>query len=580
MSSQALVGKAQVPSDLSSAHRGVHYPLSLSSEAERGTDYEWMKDLKEPNFDGRLSPEVAAALERYRSDPGMRATLQVWLRRAGRYEAKIREVLEDEGLPSDLVYVAFVESGLDPVVRSRAAAVGMWQFVKRTGAHYGLRIDREVDERRDPILATRAAARFLRELHSKLGSWELAFAAYNMGYYGLTKSMRKYNSNDFWFLARMESGIPNETRHYVARIVAVALAAKNLERLSFPEVDKLEPWAYDEVQVPPGSHLKHIARAAHTSVEVLEHLNPSLKKKSTPSDTVYAVRIPEKKSVLFMETWSKIRRTLPSHRIHKVLFGETLDAIASRYGVAIARIRDLNPISLRLPLEPGTRIVVPKNRPRDPAEVDTEPVVVTVPDTEFNYPNRTRVFYEVTSRDSCARIATFFGVQDEEIARWNNVQAHTPLQPGMILQLFVDKGFDLSTALLLREEEVKPLTVGSDAFFAHHESQRGRVRINYAVKDGDTLTGLAKHFELEPASIARINRFSRNTTLKAGEEIVLYVPKEKAPPGSIVTGDEPLESAPTETEDASEEASERAEGDDEDETSEATSRKASQANAG
>ncbi len=522
---------AQGPTELQSAHHGVHYPLSLTSEAEAATEYEWMKDLHAPAFSARLSPEVADALERYRSDPGMRATLKVWLRRAGRYEAKLREVLKEEGVPEDLVYVAFVESGLDPVVKSRAAAVGMWQFVKRTGAHYGLRIDREIDERRDPILATRAAARFLRELHSKLGSWELAFAAYNMGYFGLTKSIRKYNSNDFWFLARMESGIPNETRHYVARIVAVAFAAKNVDALSLPDIDELDPWHFDEVEVPPGSHLKHIARAAHTSVEVLEHLNPSLKRKRTPEDTTYKVRIPQGKSVVFMETWSKIRQRNMAHRIHKVRFGETVDAIASRYGVAIARIRELNPISLRLPLEPGTCIVVPKNPPREPAEEDTTPVVVTIADGHFSYPDRERVFYEVTSRDDAGRIARFFGVAIEDLARWNNIRPNAPLQAGMVLQIFVDKSFDLSTALVLRESEVTPLVVGSDDFFAHHEAQRGRVRILYTVKDGDTLTGLAKHFELEAASIARINRFSRNTTLKAGEEIILYVPKEKVPPG-------------------------------------------------
>ena len=134
-----------------------------------------------------------------------------WWSRYGRFGEMIDEVLEEAGMPRDLRCVAMAESGFDPTARSRAGAAGMWQFVRGTGAEFGLDHTHWVDERLDPERATRAAAAYLGRLHARFGSWELALAGYNMGYGALLRSMRKYNTNDFWELSRIEAGLPFET---------------------------------------------------------------------------------------------------------------------------------------------------------------------------------------------------------------------------------------------------------------------------------------------------------------------------------------------------------------------------------
>ena len=129
----------------------------------------------------------------------------------------MRRVLREQGLPEDLIWVSLVESGFDPAIRSPAGAAGLWQLMPDGARIYGLVVDRWIDERLDPERSTDAAARYLADLHRRFGAWELALAAYNMGYGGLLAAIRKYNTNDYWELSRFESGIPFETALYVPR---------------------------------------------------------------------------------------------------------------------------------------------------------------------------------------------------------------------------------------------------------------------------------------------------------------------------------------------------------------------------
>jgi len=505
-------------------------PPARAESASGGRDLAWLRGLSLPDIPVRWHDRVVRYLEFYRNDRRGRNIMRAWLERRARWGEMVRAELRDMGLPEDLLYVAMVESGFDPSARSYASAVGMWQFIQRTGEEYGLEVSHWVDERRDPVQATRAGARYLADLHERFGSWELAFAAYNMGYGALLRAMRKYNTNDYWVLSRLEAGLPFETTIYVAKIVACAIVGHNPERFGFELDDPPEPVRFDTVTVPGGTMLRRVARAAGADMEQMRELNPSLKRGRIPPGGEREVRIPHGTREQFARSWTRRRPGRPAHRSYVVRFGESLDDIADRFRTDEDDLRALNELGEDERLGPGHTILVPAVEPReDDGGDDEETPVVAVPAEDFAYPDRRRVFYRVGGDDGIADIARFFSVAVDELRRWNNVDPTAALQPGMILQLFVPPEVDLSQAVVLSEDDVRVLVVGSEEFFDHHEGQQGRVRFRYTVQPGDTLTQIARRFDLSVGSVARINRFSRNATLRVGQEIIVYADRRQAP---------------------------------------------------
>ena len=161
-----------------------------------------------PELPVRWDARVVRYLDYYRSDPRGRNLVQAWVRKSGRYGAAMRRVLEEQGLPDDLVWVSLIESGFDPAVRSPAGAVGLWQLMPEGARAYGLVVDRWIDERLDVERSTEAAARYLSDLHRRFGSWELALAGYNMGYGGLLASIASTAWSDAKCIGGPEPGQP------------------------------------------------------------------------------------------------------------------------------------------------------------------------------------------------------------------------------------------------------------------------------------------------------------------------------------------------------------------------------------
>jgi membrane-bound lytic murein transglycosylase D len=512
-------------------------PLAFTSDvhedpprvAHGGPGVAWLSDVSLPDIPVRWDDRTVAYLEHFRENPRGRRSMAVWLERSRTYEPMIRERLRALGVPQGLLYVAMVESGFDPRARSGAGAVGLWQFVRATGAQYGLDANRWVDRRMDPVASTEAAGRYLRDLHKRFGTWELALAAYNMGYGALLRTMRKYNTNDYWVLARIEAGLPYETTLYVAKVMACAIVGENPEHFGFEAGVDQEPLRPEVVRVPGGVPLALLARAARASTEDLERLNPELLRGRTPpGDTPYALRIPAAAADGFHERWARLRPGQPSHRRHILRFGETLAEVATRYRTTARRLARLNAIEDPSELAPGTALLVPAVEPREP-DPGSEPPVVAVPDGAFLYPERQRVFYRVAGHDTAEDIAGFFRVTVDELRRWNAIDPGASMLDGMLLQLFVPTEVDLDRALVLSPDEVRVMTLGSEAFFAYHEEQKGRVRFRYTVKPGDTLESLARRFGLAPADLTRINRFPRSTLLDVGQEIIVYAAPDRVP---------------------------------------------------
>ena len=243
-------------------------------------------------------PNLAHARVEYwivRLQTDMRDDFAGFLERKGRYEAMITAALDERGMPRDLVYLAMIESGFKPRAYSRSRASGLWQFIRETGKRYGLDVNSAVDERNDPVKATRAALGYLSDLHERFGSWYLAAAAYNTGENRVGRIMRQTRGvergtdEDYYAIW---PHLPRETRDYVPLMIAAARISKQPEIYGFHYVKPHEPWAFEEVLVGPGTSLATLARAAGTTVEDLRLLNPQIKQARTRRDEPTTVRVP------------------------------------------------------------------------------------------------------------------------------------------------------------------------------------------------------------------------------------------------------------------------------------------------
>jgi len=293
-----------------------------------------------------------------------------YLSRSGRYEAMIRSKLRAAHLPEDLLYLAMIESGMNPNAYSRSRAVGLWQFMRGTGRLYRLKIDFWTDERRDPERATDAAVAFLSDLYDEFGSWYLAAAAYNGGKGRVRRGIQRTGSTDFWALSRARV-LRRETREYVPKLIAAMIMARDPEAYGFGGVKKEPPEpGYVEVEVPDATSFDVIAEAAGVDEETIRRLNLRYTRHVTPPKQRAIVRLPVGSDVRFAANYARI----PASRrvtwlVHSVTRGQTLSYIAVRYGTSVAAIRAANGNISPRRLQIGQRLVIPRIGARPPIRV-------------------------------------------------------------------------------------------------------------------------------------------------------------------------------------------------------------------
>ncbi|MBC8073543.1 MAG: transglycosylase SLT domain-containing protein, partial [Deltaproteobacteria bacterium] len=322
----------------------------------------WMKKLAVPELPLRWNRGLVEYLQYFTQDARGKTMMRAWLRRAGRYELRIRKILAKHGVPEDLVWVVMAESGFNPRVRSAVGAAGPWQFMEGTGGVYGLAKDYWVDERFDIERSSHAAAVYLADLHVRFGSWELALAAYNAGYGLVTTAIERANTNNFWALAEIESGLPHATVNYVPKIVAAAVVARNRDALGFAAADIQPLPAADwvDVEVAQSTALSDIAREIGADPELLGELNAQLVRGRTPPKRgPWKVRIPRGNAKAFAAALPRLRAQWAGQTTHTVREGEKLASIAARYGTTEKELRKRNGTLDAAEIVRGTTLVVP-----------------------------------------------------------------------------------------------------------------------------------------------------------------------------------------------------------------------------
>lgn len=319
-----------------------------------------------------------------------------WLKRSRRYVPMIKEILREQGLPEDLIYLAMIESGFNPKAYSSMKACGPWQFIYETGGRYGLRVDHWVDQRRDPERSTVAAALYLKDLFNQFGNWYLAAAGYNAGEKRIERAVERHETSDFWELSKYNT-LPRETREYIPRLLAAAIIAKEPERFGFTNIDYDQPIRFVNERVPGATPLAVIAKAASTNLAALRALNPELLTGITPPDADdYSIKLPEwVKQADFreslkgaLEEGEKVERVVT----HTCKRRETLASVMRLHQVTYNDLLLVNNCDQTLVARQGSVIYIPKfsgkavETQTDVAARDVGPLVRKEPAPEARRP--------------------------------------------------------------------------------------------------------------------------------------------------------------------------------------------------
>jgi len=539
---------------------GAPRPL-VKRPSELAPSAPWLDQLELPDLPVKWSQTLVDYLVFYKDDPRGRAIMASWLVAQGRYRDMIALHLRKAHLPEDLLYVAMIESGYDPNDSSSAGALGVWQFMPEGGRIYGLREDRWVDERRDPLRSTIAQMDYFADLHQRFADWHIALAACNMVYGAMLRSIARYNTNDFYRLCEYENAIPWETCLYTPKILAAAIVGHNRALYGFDKLRPVPAETWEEVAIPTSASLAAIARIAGASEADLKRLNPQLRHGRTPpGETGYLVRVPAGAKAETERRIVELESDWKNYDAYVIAHGERFEDVATTFGVSVEQLRRLNDVTRDAEIEGGTLLVVPrisedqraKNRAKAKANLHSsgvdqkpgEPLLVPVPDKAAVVPGKQRVFYRVVAGDTIQGVAKALAVSPADLAQWNALDLDGNLQPKMVLLAWVAPGFDAAkhAVNLLDETQLLVVTRGSPEHMDLAEARTGRVRTEYVAQGKEKLADIARKFGMGSHDLARINRISYDTVLSKGQTIIVY---QVADPNRSKRADEQWKKTPS-----------------------------------
>jgi membrane-bound lytic murein transglycosylase D len=441
-----------------------------------------------------------------------RERMSVWLQRMPRYEPMIRSKLREYQVPEDMVYLALIESGYSNSATSRARASGMWQFMKGTAKLYGLRIDSWVDERRDPVRATDAAARHLADLRDQFGSMYLAAAAYNAGAGKVGRGLRRLGPDDedeeddnpdaTFFRLYDTRFLRRETKDYVPKLIAAALIAKQPEKYGFERATGIEPLVYDSLIVPDATGLDVLARLADTSVSALRDLNPQYIRLVTPPRRESVVRLPVGTGPRAVERFAALpAKGRVSYVDHTVARGQTLGAIARMYRVSTSLISDANPGVRTSRLRQGTHLLIPTSY----VPVSAAEPAVTAGRVGIGH-GGTTIRYRVRNGESLWILAGRYNTTVEKLRSLNALSRGETLRAGQVIRVpaAVDTVADPGPSTprqLAQAPAAGPRT--------------------HLVRRGETLSSIASKYGIGLTALQSANGLDEGSVLKAGTRLVI-----------------------------------------------------------
>lgn len=423
-----------------------------------------------------------------------------WLSRSTIYLPRMREILRENGLPEDLVYIAMVESGFNVSAYSRAHACGIWQFIEETGERYGLRVSRWMDERRNPEKATVAAAKYLKKLYDEFGCWYLAAAGYNAGENKVRKGLKAYNTADFWDMCDRNL-FSRETRDYVPQIIAAAIIAKDPEKYGFTDIEYQEPIATAKVAVPPGTDLRAIALACGIETPTINLLNAELRRGCTPPEGLYRVNIPQSNLQAFNSNFSHVKKVKEiQYRQYVTSKGDTVKSISRKLGVSKKALLSCNNIKgkikrgqiLRIPYTVERFAIGPKK---------TGPAIKLAASAEEESrqaAGKKKVTYNVKKGDTLFSIAKRFGTTPDFLKVQNKLTARSKLQIGQVL---IIKSGSKSDETEEPKESIQQTYQEAREFTLHK------------VQKGETIWRIARKYNVVPADIRAWNHMQDDIIL-------------------------------------------------------------------
>jgi membrane-bound lytic murein transglycosylase D len=382
----------------------------------------------------------------------LRGFIQEGLDRGSDYLPMIQSVFRAEGLPLDLAYVPLIESAFKTNALSRASAKGVWQFMRPTALENGLKHDWYVDERSDPHKATRAAAKYLKTLGRMFdGDWHLALASYNGGPGRVQRAMKRYGRDDFWTLSANPRYLPRETREYVPMILAAVIIARNPTQYGFTVPQPAAVTPADKVTVSGPVDLRRVAEWTSTPVDVIQQLNPELRRWTTPVRAqAYNLNVPSGSAEALRERLDEAdageRGALNWHTVRP---GESIATIARKLRVNRADLAEANYLSVRSRVRPGEKLVIPRapavlmasqpDRPTPVAESsrpDAERASLTSEAPRAtSASSRSRQVYRVKRGDTLSSIARLFETSVTAIKQWNKLRSNR-INPGQRLTVY------------------------------------------------------------------------------------------------------------------------------------------------
>lgn len=397
-----------------------------------------------------LPPELNAAVDKWIEYFTVRdrGRFQRFLERGEKYRPLVTATLREQGVPTELFYLALIESGFATGATSHAKAVGIWQFMKGTAKRYGLRVDAYVDERRDPIRATIAAALYLNDLHNVFQSWYLAMAAYNAGEGRVMGAIMRAKSRDFWQMVEKRA-LPQETIQYVPKFLAASIIGHDLRRYGFDEITPEVMPLVSSVPVPSPVKLESVAKLANIAPELLAELNPHLRRGVTPPGVnTYRIWVPRSAA----ERVVSAERELASLRVpglklvaeaeqstvdqgkssswHRVKKGENLATIAQRYGVSVEGLRSANKLR-NSRITAGARLRIPAG---DQGVSGTRSKAQSNASLEASEAARRAINYKVQSGESLDSIAKRYNLTVTDIKKLNGLR-RSRIYAGQVLKL-------------------------------------------------------------------------------------------------------------------------------------------------